>query len=56
MEAETGVHNELAEIRWFAEYDKWFGEKALGHESEERMWKPSLRIHLRWWWLYIGFG
>ena len=44
MGVEAGVHHKLAEVGWFAESDRGrFGEDG----SEERMWKPALRIRLR---------
>ena len=47
--AETHVDNELAKVRGFAEGDRrGFGKRSWVDGSEERIWKPSLRIRLRW--------
>ena len=49
MSVEAGVHNKLVEVGWFAKSDRG-GGLARGSwvdGSEERMWKPSLRIRLR---------
>ena len=50
MDAEAGVHSKLAEVWGFAESNRGrFDEEVLGGGSEERMWKPSLRIRLSRW-------
>ena len=58
MVAETLVNNELVKVGWLSESDRGtFGEKVTEGRlvrksridgSEERIWKPSLRICLRW--------
>ena len=49
MGAEPGVHHKLAEVGWFAESDPGgLVRRSWVDGSEERMWKPSLRIRLRW--------
>ena len=48
MGAETCVHNELVEVRGFFESDRGgLVRRSWVEGSEERMWKPSLRIRLR---------
>ena len=50
MGAEAGVHNKLAQVWRFAESDRArFDEESWVDGSEERMWKPSLRIRLSRW-------
>ena len=50
MGVEAGVHNKLAEIWGFAKSDRErFDEGSWVDGSEERMWKPSLRIRLSRW-------
>ena len=46
MEAEADVHSKLAEVRGFAESDRG---RSWVDGSEERIWKPSLRIRLSRW-------
>ena len=46
--AETCVHNGLAEVgEFFKVTEGGFVRRSWVEGSEERMWKPSLRIHLR---------
>ena len=45
--AETGVDNELAEVGRFSESDGGLVRRSWVDGSEERIWKLSLRIHLR---------
>ena len=49
MEMETDVNNELVEVGGFVESDRGLVRKSWVDGSEERMWKLSLRICLRWW-------
>ena len=50
MGAEARVHNKLAEVRGFTESDRGgFDRRSWVDGSEERVWKPSLRICLRRW-------
>ena len=45
--AEADVAEDLAEVGWSAEVDKGVClRKWYMVESEERMWKPPLRMHL----------
>ena len=45
---ETGVDNELAKVRGFLEGDRrGLVRRSWVDRSEERIWKPSLRICLR---------
>ena len=47
--AETCVHNELVKVGGFFESDRGGLARRFWVEgSEKRMWKSSLRIHLRW--------
>ena len=47
--AGTSVHNELAEFGAFIESDReGLVRRSWIEGSEDRMWKPSLRICLRW--------
>ena len=47
MRAKAGVHHKLAEVWWFAEIDRGgLVRRSWMDGSEERMWKPSLRIRL----------
>ena len=43
---ESGVNNELAKVRGFSEGDRRV-RRSWVDRSEERVWKPSLRICLR---------
>ena len=46
--AETSVHNELAEVGGFLKVTEGsLVRRSWVEGSEERMWKPSLRIRLR---------
>ena len=50
MRAEGRVQNKLAEVRGFAESERGgLVRRSWVDGSEERMWKPSLRIRLRRW-------
>ena len=49
MGAEADVHNKLAEVWGFVESDRGLMRKSWVDGSEERMWKPSLRICLSRW-------
>ena len=45
---DTGVDNELAKVRGFSEGDRrGLVRRSWVAGSEERIWKPSLRIRLR---------
>ena len=47
--AETRVDNELAKVRGFRKVtDRGSVRRSWVDGSEERIWKPSLRIRLRW--------
>ena len=48
--AETCLHNGLVELVGFFESDRGgvLVRRSWVEGSEERMWKSSLRIHLRW--------
>ena len=49
IEAETHVHNELVEVGGFRKVtEEGLVRRSWVDGSEERIWKPSLRIHLRW--------
>ena len=46
---ETHVNNVLAEVRAFSKVtDGGLVRRSWVHGSEERIWKPSLKIRLRW--------
>ena len=48
MGAETSVHNKLVEVGGFLKVTEGdLVRRSWVEGSEDRMWKPSLRIHLR---------
>ena len=48
MGVEASVHHKLAEVGWFAKVTEGgLVRRSWVDGSEERIWKPSLRIRLR---------
>ena len=46
--AETSVNNELAKVRGFSVGERWgLVRRSWVNGSEERIWKPTMRIHLK---------